>query len=158
MTDNGLVEKLRAIAGVSRRSDTARLRLVFDDVQNAISSGIARREVHRLLVEQGLKFSLSGFDNALVRIRKERLAKAAAAAPQEVGSQTAEPLTPTGSSIPTASKPTEATPTVGIGEAEDEPIIDPKIKARRDREAHAASVVPAFGHNPLASLLTKGKK
>lgn len=52
------------------RSETARLRDVFLDVENALQSGVSRKAVLEALHQDGFTMSLKMFDKALYRIRK----------------------------------------------------------------------------------------
>lgn len=72
MDKSGLAQTLRALAADFPRSDTAKLREVFEDVQSAISLGVPRKNVHEALLSHGFTFSLQAFDNAMTRIRKRR--------------------------------------------------------------------------------------
>lgn len=62
----GLVQDLSA------RSETARLRDIFDDVEAALQSGVRREAVLATLHEKGFTMTLTSFKSALQRIRKER--------------------------------------------------------------------------------------
>lgn len=65
--------RLRALAtGDKLRTDTARLREVFEDVEAALSAGVSRVNVLAELQNLGYTMTLSSFKSALQRIRKER--------------------------------------------------------------------------------------
>lgn len=71
-----LGEALRSLSmDDSSRSETARLRDVFDDVEIALGKGVRREAVLALLNEKGFTMTLASFKSALQRIRKERAAK-----------------------------------------------------------------------------------
>jgi hypothetical protein len=54
------------------RSDTARLREVLDDVEEALSAGASHSAVLDTLHNQGFTLTLSSFQSTLARLRKER--------------------------------------------------------------------------------------
>ncbi len=56
----------------STRSETARLRDIFDDVEAALQSGVRRDAVLATLHEKGFTMTQNSFKTALQRIRKER--------------------------------------------------------------------------------------
>lgn len=56
----------------STRSETARLRDVFDDVEAALNSGVRREAVLATLQQNGFTMTMASFKSALQRIRKER--------------------------------------------------------------------------------------
>lgn len=73
MTSNTLAEALRALAaGEKHRSETARLRDVFDEVENALNAGVSRVAVLDALHAQGFSLTLKSFESALYRIRQKR--------------------------------------------------------------------------------------
>jgi len=81
---------LRSLATDGRgRSNTARLRDVFAEVQAALEAGVRRRTILETLNAEGFKLSLKGFESALYRIRKQN--REFAAYPQK--SPAAEALT-----------------------------------------------------------------
>lgn len=64
---------LRALThGQAGRSETARLRDIFDDVEAAIQSGVRRDVVLETLNAKGFTMTVTCFRSALQRIRKER--------------------------------------------------------------------------------------
>lgn len=66
---------LRELADEHRgipRSDTARLREVLDDVEDALSAGASHSAVLGLLHNQGFTLTLSSFQSTLARLRRER--------------------------------------------------------------------------------------
>lgn len=66
---------LRELADEHRgipRSDTARLREVLDDVEDALSAGASHSAVLDTLHNQGFSLTLSSFQSTLARLRRER--------------------------------------------------------------------------------------
>ena len=81
MQAKGVVDKekvsaaLRELADEHRgipRSDTARLREVLDDVEDALSAGASHSAVLDTLHNQGFSLTLSSFQSTLARLRRER--------------------------------------------------------------------------------------
>ena len=73
MQKDKVTEVLRSLAtGDKNRSETARLRDVFDDVENALQAGVVRTAILEALNAQGFTMTLKSFESALYRIRKER--------------------------------------------------------------------------------------
>ena len=69
------VAALRELADEHRgnpRSDTARLREVLDDVEEALSAGASHSAVLDTLHNQGFTLTLSSFQSTLARLRRER--------------------------------------------------------------------------------------
>lgn len=62
----------------SAKSETARLRDIFDDVEEALRSGVRRGAVLAKLNENGFTMTAASFKSALQRIRKERAGAQAA--------------------------------------------------------------------------------
>jgi hypothetical protein len=67
-----LAEALRELADNAPRSETERLREIFDDVEAALAAGATREAVHATLQQNGFTFTFTSFKSALQRIRKER--------------------------------------------------------------------------------------
>lgn len=66
---------LRELADEHRgipRSDTARLREVLDDVEDALSAGASHSAVLATLHNQGFTLTLSSFQSTLDRLRREQ--------------------------------------------------------------------------------------
>ncbi len=72
MDDQNISKKLEALAKGKNRSDTAKLRDIFDQVEAALEAGALRADVYAALKESGFKFTLESFELAIYRIRKER--------------------------------------------------------------------------------------
>lgn len=71
--ENSVVCALRALAADNKgRSETARLREVFEDVEAALNAGVKRRAILEALNQHGFKMTLKGFESAMYRIRKQR--------------------------------------------------------------------------------------
>lgn len=56
----------------SARSETARLRDIFSDVEAALNKGVRREAVLKLLHEKGFTMTMASFKSALQRIRAEK--------------------------------------------------------------------------------------
>lgn len=77
MAENEVTARLRALASDdNRRSETARLRDVFDDVEMTLSKGVSQFDVLAELHKLGFTMTMASFKSALQRIRKERTKKA----------------------------------------------------------------------------------
>lgn len=73
MNKDDIRDSLRALANDdSVRSETARLRDIFDDIEAAIAAGVKIPAILETLHKKGFKMSLAGFRSAIQRIRKER--------------------------------------------------------------------------------------
>ena len=76
--DDDLQAALRSLReDSSRKSETARLRAIFDDVEAALKSGARREDVLETLRAKGFTMNINGFKTMLQRIRRERRATAA---------------------------------------------------------------------------------
>ena len=72
MDKKGFSERLKTVSGDdSKRSSSALLRDVIDDVEAALAAGVSRVVVVDELAAFGLAMSLSAFDTALHRIRRK---------------------------------------------------------------------------------------
>jgi DNA-binding winged helix-turn-helix (wHTH) protein len=72
-TKDDLKESLRELAtSDTNRSETARLRDIFEDIETALSAGVKAQIVLETLHKKGFKMSINGFRSAIQRIRKER--------------------------------------------------------------------------------------
>lgn len=89
-----IIKSLRELAGGDDgRSETARLKEVYEEVEKALSAGVKQAAIHEALVKNGFSFSLSGFKSSLARIRKNRTQpKPSQASAQTLGNQ--EPAAP----------------------------------------------------------------
>ena len=52
------------------KSETARLRQIFAEVEGALSAGVSREKIVEVLQQQGFSMGLKSFDSALYRIRR----------------------------------------------------------------------------------------
>lgn len=73
MSQQAVSDRLRALASdEKKRSKTARLREVYDEVENALAAGVTQASVVEALKEAGLEMTLTSFRNTLQRIRTKR--------------------------------------------------------------------------------------
>lgn len=74
MEKKDIATRLMALASDdSRRSETARLRDIFEDVERTLKAGVQQDDVLAELHKAGFKMTKTSFKSALLRIRKERL-------------------------------------------------------------------------------------
>ena len=64
-------QALKALATSDNRTQIAKLRDIIDDVEAALAAGATREQVHQTLLAQGFTFTLHGFDQARMRIKKQ---------------------------------------------------------------------------------------
>jgi hypothetical protein len=84
-----LADQLRKLAaGDQHRSETARLRDVFDEIEAALKAGVSRRAILETLHKNGFTMNLRTFDTALYRIRRERSERSRSAALEPGPSET----------------------------------------------------------------------
>ncbi|KGH00004.1 hypothetical protein P245_03260 [Comamonas thiooxydans] len=82
MQKESVADVLRSLArGDQNRSETARLRDVFPDVEAALQAGVSRAAVLEALHGQGFKMNLKSFESALYRIRRQKAKTAEPGAP-----------------------------------------------------------------------------
>lgn len=73
MEKNSVADVLRGLAeGDKARSETARLRDVFEEVEAALDAGVSRAAVLEALHSNGFTMTLKSFESALYRIRRQR--------------------------------------------------------------------------------------
>lgn len=66
-------EQLKKLASNNeKRTKSSQLNDVFNDVENALKSGISRQSVIELLAENGLVISMKSFESTLARLRGKR--------------------------------------------------------------------------------------
>lgn len=100
MTKDEVSARLRALAtDDKRRSETARLRDVFDDVEATLNAGVTQDDVLAELHALGFTMTKASFKSALQRIRKERAGgsparRSAAPAPAPLRHDEKPPATP----------------------------------------------------------------
>jgi len=71
-----LASALRGLASDNAaRSETARLRDVFEEVEAALQSGVKREAMLAVLHTRGFTMTMASFKSALQRIRQERKAE-----------------------------------------------------------------------------------
>ena len=71
MEKEKLLATLKSLATGNARSETARLRDVFEHVEGALKSGVSRSAVLEALHQQGFSMKLRSFESAMYRIRKK---------------------------------------------------------------------------------------
>jgi|GEM_PF-2084650 len=73
MSKNSVVDALRTLATSDKsRSETARLRDVFDEVEGALKAGVSRAAILETLHEQGFTMTPKSFESALYRLRRKK--------------------------------------------------------------------------------------
>lgn len=72
MAAKNLVEVLSCLAKGERRSEMARLRDVFPQIEMTLQAGARRADVLNALHEHGFRMTSLSFQSALHRLRKER--------------------------------------------------------------------------------------
>ena len=73
MNKKTITESLRQLAtDDKKRSNTARLRDVIDEIESTLAAGVSRADVVKALADQGLQMTIYSFDSALRRIRQQR--------------------------------------------------------------------------------------
>ena len=77
MDDQNISKKLEALAKGKNRSNTAKLREIFEQVETALYAGALRADVYLALKGSGFSFTFESFELAIYRIRKERSSKPA---------------------------------------------------------------------------------
>lgn len=72
MEKDKTIEILRALAsGTDSRSESARLKEIIEDIESVLKAGVKRQVVLNVLHEHyGFKMSMSGFEKALRKLRK----------------------------------------------------------------------------------------
>lgn len=142
MQKNSVADVLRALAtGDKSRSETARLRDVFGEVEAALSAGVSRAAVLEALHGQGFTLTLKSFESALYRIRQQR---------ERVGQRpaSAAPLS-SREPVPEGSAPEETSPDV-----DDLSGLDKKQR----RERLGDQFIKNEPTNPLLKRLQEQKK
>jgi len=72
MSKNSVAEALRTLATSDKsRSETARLRDVFGEVEDALKAGVSRAAILETLHAQGFTMTPKSFESALYRLRKQ---------------------------------------------------------------------------------------
>lgn len=132
MDRKALAERLRALASDDRvkRSKTASLRAVLDDVEQALAAGVPRSLVVEELAAHGLEMTPATFDTTLNRIRRKRdrlLPETGNPAGKTQGQLT-------GSRPPAISAEVDSVPSISHDPAD----LDHIIKSRPDLDALAS--------------------
>lgn len=150
MDKNSVAEALRALAGSESRSETSRLREVFDEVETALSAGVSRTAILETLHEQGFTMTAKSFESALYRLRKQREAgKLPKAKAERVHASLSSAAAETRAAAPQGITPK------GEDESESEDLANLTQKERRERKADQF-IKPEYT-NPLLKNL-KDKK
>lgn len=151
MDKNSVAEALRALAGSESRSETARLREVFDEVETALSAGVSRTAILETLHEQGFTMTAKSFESALYRLRKQREAgKLPKAKAERVHASLSSATAGNRAAAPQGLTPKRE------DEAESEDLLNLTPEEKRDRRA-SQFIKPATT-NPLLKTLLKDKK
>ena len=151
MDKNSVAEALRALAGSESRSETSRLREVFDEVETALSAGVSRTAILETLHEQGFTMTAKSFESALYRLRKQREAgKLPKAKAERVH------VSPTSA----AAENRAATPQSFTPKGEDETASEDlaNLTPEERREKRADRFIKPQATNPLLKTLLKDKK
>lgn len=127
--------RLRALASDNtKRTETARLRDVFNDVEATLKAGVSQADVLAELHKSGFTMTMASFKSALQRIRKERKQATQGSAPTLGHDQ-------------------------GKEEKPSSPVEIPAGSTLRQRgEAVADQYMTSTSANPLLSKITKEKK
>jgi len=132
MTSKDVSEALRALATGDDRPETARLRDIIDDVEEAILKGVKREAIVQTLNERGFKMNLKSFESALYRIRLKRREDKTEKKKGEVEKETA---------------------TGNVVDAQEQSSSDDAdtsgLSAKQRRERHASKFVDTAATNPL---------
>ncbi|WP_157659505.1 hypothetical protein [Burkholderia ubonensis] len=149
MSDTDLSTQLRALArNPAQRSQTARLRDVLPDVEAAIAAGVRHEHILRTLHNDGFTFTMSGFKQALRRLRA-RNERAHSAAASTGGSRRPENGYEPPMRAPQASN---AGKTVEQLAAE-----HPELSKREVREMHARQYTAVGANSLSAQLAARGR-
>lgn len=71
--DTKITDVLNELSNGMDRSETAKIRDIFDDIENSLKAGVTRKTVFKALQDNGFdRLTFNGFVGALYRIRKER--------------------------------------------------------------------------------------
>ena len=148
--NNSVAEALRAlVTSGSKKSETARLRLVFDEVERAFAAGISRESMLETLHAQGFTMTLRGFDTVLYRLRKER-ESGKVKKPEAVRVHASTVTTPAAAPQVLTPKEGDETPPA---EEEDLSLLSPK--ERRERRADQFIKTESQSTNPLLKSILK---
>lgn len=108
MSHHDLSARLRELStSPDHRSQTARLRDVINDVELAISAGVALEHILSELHQDGFTFGMAGFKSALMRIRRRN----GCSAPRQAARAAVPAATQLAAAAPTAPPTAGQTPT-----------------------------------------------
>lgn len=155
MEKNSVAEALNALATSNEnRSQTARLRDVFDEVENALKAGVRREIVLQSLNDNGLSMNMKSFESAIYRLRKERKNNSGLYNPNEKKNQNSNKSTATetpGNVVAETSILQNSEQSV----SNDDENLD-GLSMREKRERRASQFIKEAPSNPLLKNL-KGK-
>lgn len=152
MDKKSVAEALRALAGNDEsRSETARLRDVFDEVEEALSAGVSRDSILATLHEGGFKMTKKSFESALYRLRKQK----------ENGGSSKKAMRVHGTKVGDSSREFSAaapqiTPKESVDDSDSEGVFLTE-REKRDRKA-SQYVTQAETQNSIVSKILKDKK
>jgi hypothetical protein len=108
MNEAKVIEALRQSAsGNEHRSQAARLRQIFEEVQRTLAAGLTRAGLLKVLKEHGFTFTYNSLGTAIYRIRKWQALRAqSSSTPEEITltNHTPRPPIPTSVTTPAARK------------------------------------------------------
>lgn len=148
MDKERVANALRDLGNSEGRSETARLREVFPDIEAALAAGVSRISILETLHEQGFKMTLKSFESALYRLRKK-----AAKGESKVAKPVSFASTPAPASINAGQ---EKENHVASEDKPDEQTSGQPLTPREKREKRAAQFIKPESSNPLLKSL-KGK-
>lgn len=143
MDDESVVQAVRALMKTGKKTNTARLRVIFNVIEQAFEAGVSRESMHKTLQEEGFTLSLQSFDNAMHRLRKQN-----ASVSDQIKATKDR-----------AAKPQGFTPKIEGGlepEDEDEDLANLTKKERRERQANKF-IKPEFTNPLIKNLNLKDK-
>lgn len=137
MDRKSIAERLLALASNERvkRSKTASLRAVIDDVERALAAGVPRPLVVDELAAHGLEMTLATFDTTLNRIRRQREKQLSVQSGKSAS--TAQRKDSGAGTVPISADPVR-TPEATADISHDPADLDRIIKSRPDMEALAS--------------------
>jgi hypothetical protein len=147
MTKNSVADALRELAQSNEnRSETARLRDVFPEVEAALAAGVSRSAVLDALRAQGFTMTLKSFESALYRIRRRQKGKAGTP-----GQPPAGPRNPGDQVRPESAPASETAPHDGPA---DDPEETGHLTMKQQNERFADRFMARSSTNPLLKKLT----
>lgn len=144
MEKSSVAGALRALARDDKgRSDTARLRDVFEEVEAALSAGVKRQAILDALNGQGFRMTLKSLESALYRIRKQR------------GKETRVQPTPAAQTPPTLPVASQPQGTFTSDPVAREAAADTATEAVRDALTNQQSREEKFSRYSTSTTLSK---